>query len=208
MNNITLYQTTHQGFQFLSNKIIQMNQGEYILYLVLAFILGYFFHYFFSHRRDYVRSPKKKPAFYYTNKLNASYYPYSEPFIPETKIIPVEEIHHHYRYVDKAQNQQKNQIQKTTKQRKEQQRDDLKIIEGIGPKIEEVLQKAGIHNFDTLKKTPIKKLKEILEKAGKSFIIHDPSTWPEQAFLAANKEWEKLKKLQDKLIGGKRIINK
>jgi predicted flap endonuclease-1-like 5' DNA nuclease len=81
--------------------------------------------------------------------------------------------------------------------------DDLKIVEGIGPKIAELLINAGINTWKTLSETAVDKLKEILEAGGPNFQIHDPGTWPSQARLADEGNWDELKKLQDELSGGK-----
>jgi len=81
--------------------------------------------------------------------------------------------------------------------------DDLTKVEGIGPKISEILNSSGITSFDSLAKTDVDKLKEILEEAGNRYKSHDPATWPEQAKLAAEGKWDELKKLQDELQGGK-----
>jgi len=82
--------------------------------------------------------------------------------------------------------------------------DDLKKIEGIGPKISEILTEAGIPTFDALSKAEPDKLREILEAAGSRYKMFDPTTWPEQAKLAAAGDWDTLKKLQDDLDGGRR----
>lgn len=82
--------------------------------------------------------------------------------------------------------------------------DDLTKIEGIGPKINELLGKAGIVTFADLASAKISVLKEILEAAGKRYQMHDPATWNEQAKLAAKGDWAKLEKLQAELKGGKR----
>src|SRR6218665_4221591 len=52
-------------------------------------------------------------------------------------------------------------------------KDDLKIVEGIGPKIEELFNKAGIYTFAQLADTSVVRMKEILDKAGSRFQIHD-----------------------------------
>ncbi|HMR42490.1 MAG TPA: helix-hairpin-helix domain-containing protein, partial [Saprospiraceae bacterium] len=83
-------------------------------------------------------------------------------------------------------------------------KDDLTKIEGIGPKIAELLNGAGIVTFDGLAKADTKTLKGVLENAGPRFKMHDPATWMEQAKLAAAAQWEKLAKLQEELKGGKR----
>jgi predicted flap endonuclease-1-like 5' DNA nuclease len=82
--------------------------------------------------------------------------------------------------------------------------DDLKIVEGIGPKIQELLVKNGISTFLQLSATPVAALKEILESAGNRYAIHDPGTWPAQALLASNGEWDNLKSYQGFLNAGKR----
>jgi predicted flap endonuclease-1-like 5' DNA nuclease len=81
--------------------------------------------------------------------------------------------------------------------------DDLKIVEGIGPKIEELLHNAGIKTWEALSETSVDRIKEILDAAGPSYQIHDPGTWPKQAGLAAEGKWDELKKWQDELDAGK-----
>jgi predicted flap endonuclease-1-like 5' DNA nuclease len=81
--------------------------------------------------------------------------------------------------------------------------DALTILEGIGPKVQAVLQSAGITNFKQLAKSTPEKLKTILAAAGNR--ISDPTTWPEQAALAAKANWDQLKALQATLKGGRRI---
>jgi molybdopterin-containing oxidoreductase family membrane subunit len=83
------------------------------------------------------------------------------------------------------------------------EKDDLKKIEGIGPKIEEVLNKSAISTYIDLVNTDVGRLKAILDNAGKNFKQHDPSTWSAQAKLAAEGKWDELKKWQDELDGGK-----
>lgn len=79
---------------------------------------------------------------------------------------------------------------------------DLKVVEGIGPKIEKVLKESGIKNIGVLAIATPEQLAEILEKAGTRFKSHNPTTWPTQAELAKNEQWTELKILQDKLKGG------
>ena len=82
--------------------------------------------------------------------------------------------------------------------------DDLTKIEGVGPKICSLLSEGGIKNFAVLSESSSQDIRAILIKAGATYAVHDPSTWPEQARLAMNEEWEKLSKLQKDLKGGKR----
>lgn len=79
----------------------------------------------------------------------------------------------------------------------------LVVIEGIGPKTEELLKEYGISNWSILAANGTENLRAILRKAGPPFDMLDPSTWSEQARLASNGEWERLKKYQDYLIGGR-----
>lgn len=81
--------------------------------------------------------------------------------------------------------------------------DDLKVIEGVGPKIAELLNEAGISTWAQLAMTSPYRLREILDAGGSQFNIHDPETWPRQAGLAADEKWDELQKLQDELDGGK-----
>ena len=82
-------------------------------------------------------------------------------------------------------------------------KDDLKKIEGIGPKIAGLLKESGIVTFEDLSKAKQTILKEVLAKAGKRYQMHDPKTWPKQAKLAFKGQWDQLKKLQGELKGGK-----
>ena len=81
-------------------------------------------------------------------------------------------------------------------------KDELKKIEGIGPKIAELLNNAGINTFSQLGATEVDRIKEILAEAGSRYAAHNPGTWPRQAQLAADGKWDELKKWQDELDGG------
>ena len=78
------------------------------------------------------------------------------------------------------------------------QSDDFKKIEGIGPKIAEIFNEAGILTFADLAAAPIDRLKEILVNAGSRYASKNPSTWPQQAQLAASGKWDELKELKEK----------
>ena len=81
--------------------------------------------------------------------------------------------------------------------------DDLTIIEGIGPKINNLLHKDGIKTFEDLADTSKSQLQKILDEAGPKFRIHDPATWSKQARLAAGGKFKELERLQDRLTGGR-----
>ncbi len=78
--------------------------------------------------------------------------------------------------------------------------DDLKKIEGIGPKIASTLVEAGIATFADLAKAKPAKISEIIAGVRGS---HVTDTWPAQAKMAADGKWDELKKWQDELDGGK-----
>lgn len=80
---------------------------------------------------------------------------------------------------------------------------DLKIVEGIGPKIEELFNASGISTWKGLSETSVDRCKEILDSAGERFVIHNPMTWPNQAKLAYEGKWKELKDWQETLDGGK-----
>jgi small subunit ribosomal protein S1 len=81
--------------------------------------------------------------------------------------------------------------------------EDLKIIEGIGPKIEEILHTAGIMTYADLAERDPEAIREILAEAGSRYKSHDPGSWPKQAKLAADGNMEELQALKDALHGGK-----
>ncbi len=83
---------------------------------------------------------------------------------------------------------------------------DLEIIEGIGPKIKDLLSASGIKTFRDLAYTPVYRIKDILEAAGPHFAMHDPTSWVEQAMLAETGKWEQLEALKTELIAGRKVV--
>ncbi len=81
--------------------------------------------------------------------------------------------------------------------------DDLSKVEGIGPKINELLQSNGITTFQQLADASVESVKEILVAKGGTYKTKDPGTWGQQAQLAADGKWDELKELQDRLDGGR-----
>jgi large subunit ribosomal protein L15 len=132
-----------------------------------------------------VAAPKAEP------KVEVEVAPVVEEIAPAVEVVeevaPVEEV--------------EAKPKKATK--KAAAGDDLKVIEGIGPKIADLLINAGIVTFADLAATSAERVKEILSEAGPRYAIHDPSTWAEQSELARDGKWDELKALQDKLNGGK-----
>ncbi len=81
--------------------------------------------------------------------------------------------------------------------------DDLKIIEGIGPKVEQVLHAAGIRTFQDLADASPEQVDSILRAVGLQMM--SSAGWIEQAKLAARGDLEGLKRLQGELKGGRRV---
>jgi len=80
--------------------------------------------------------------------------------------------------------------------------DDLRRIEGIGPKTSKVLMEAGITTFSQLAATDVEDLKQILAAGGLGDMV-DPTSWPEQARLAEAGDWEAFQNLKDELARGR-----
>lgn len=83
--------------------------------------------------------------------------------------------------------------------------DDLSIIEGIGPKAAEVLVAAGIVSFANLAAASAESVKEILTASTARVGHLDPTTWAQQAQLAADGKMEELEELKQKLNNGKEV---
>ena len=81
--------------------------------------------------------------------------------------------------------------------------DDLKIVEGIGPKIEGLFHNFGIKTWKALSEVPVNKCQEVLNSGGKRYRIHDPSSWPMQARMAHEGKWKELMRWQDEHKSGK-----
>lgn len=98
-------------------------------------------------------------------------------------------------------------VRKTTKKKaadvSEGTTTSLRIVEGIGPKIESILQAGGVSSLSDLADTSTERLRELLDEAGARFKSHDPKTWPVQAGLAADGKLEELKAWQGELKNGK-----
>lgn len=80
--------------------------------------------------------------------------------------------------------------------------DDLTIIDGIGPKIDELFRANGVASLAQVARLGVQDMLDILERGGPSFHLANPDTWAEQALLASENRWKELKHLQEGLIGG------
>ncbi|WP_299121739.1 hypothetical protein [uncultured Winogradskyella sp.] len=80
---------------------------------------------------------------------------------------------------------------------------DLTIVEGIGPKIQELFHNHDVKTWKALSECSVDKCQSVLNSGGDRYKIHKPGTWPEQAKMAYEGRWEDLLKWQDELDGGK-----
>lgn len=79
---------------------------------------------------------------------------------------------------------------------------DLKMIYGVDPKMEDMLRRAGYLSWLDLAQSRLPDIRRIVEEAGPRYRAHDPKTWAIQARMAAKGEWKKLKAYQDALQQG------
>ena len=82
--------------------------------------------------------------------------------------------------------------------------DDLKIVEGIGPKIAELFYNDGINTWSMLGEAPVSRLQGILDAQGERYKVHNPETWPMQSKMAYEGKWRELKKWQNEHDYGKK----
>ncbi|WP_047417240.1 hypothetical protein [Cellulophaga sp. Hel_I_12] len=80
---------------------------------------------------------------------------------------------------------------------------DLKVVEGIGPKIEAMFKDAGINTWQKLSDTKVSDCQKILDLGGNRYKIHDPSSWPMQAKMCYEGKWAQLQKWQVEHKSGK-----
>lgn len=74
---------------------------------------------------------------------------------------------------------------------------DLKLIEGIGPKIESLFHNFDIRTWKDLATCKVEKCREVLQSGGDRFRVHDPSSWPLQAKMACQGDWKGLARWQE-----------
>lgn len=100
---------------------------------------------------------------------------------------------------------EKEQEVATLSARANAMQDDLSFLDGIGPKVSAVLRFAGITSFSRLASTDMDRIREVLKAENPNLLrLTDPSTWPEQARMAADGDWEALSALQNDLKSARR----
>lgn len=190
---------------WLINKVIILSPLALIVIILIAVALGWtvyalrgyrywlnrFQRYPYGMTRVKRRYPRVRNRYYYQN-VEFPQYPTSQVPLAPQKRAPISP--------KKASslNNEESHYQTPIEGSK---KDDLQVIEGVGPRIEEVLNNNGIHTWRELSQTPEKDLKLILEKSGLG--SHDPKTWSKQAYMADNAYWDELKEYQDILFGGR-----
>lgn len=81
--------------------------------------------------------------------------------------------------------------------------DDLKVVEGIGPKIEGMFKDAGIKTWKALSEASVADCQKVLDAGGKRYQVHNPGSWPMQSKMAYEGKWKELSKWQDEHDHGK-----
>ena len=81
--------------------------------------------------------------------------------------------------------------------------DDLKLVEGIGPKIESMFKAGGIKTWQALSNASVADCQKVLDGGGNRYKIHDPASWPMQAKMCYEGKWTALAKWQDEHKHGK-----
>jgi predicted flap endonuclease-1-like 5' DNA nuclease len=103
-----------------------------------------------------------------------------------------------------------NELQKLMQEREQEitalkakeraMQDDFSHLDGVGPKISATLRSAGVKTFAKLAAKEVDDIKEILVAKNPSLLrLSDPTTWPEQAGMAAEGRWETLKAFKEGL---------
>jgi large subunit ribosomal protein L21 len=81
-------------------------------------------------------------------------------------------------------------------------KDNIELIEGIGPKIAQVLADNGIATFAKLADAKPDDLSAMLKASGGRFSLASTDSWPQQAALLRDGKMDEFKKLTDELVGG------
>ncbi len=165
---------------------------EIILMLLVAFILGYLLRYFLSGKTK-TESPDNCDDLAHKNDLLLN-----QLDVKKTELNKLQaELNACLKNKDELQ------LAFASQKKEPAKKDDLKIVEGIGPKIEELLYEAGIYTWVDLSNAKVSFIQSVLDEAGPNYKVHDPESWPFQAKLAVDNKWDELKKWQDEHKGGK-----
>lgn len=191
--------------------LYQGPSGSHLLTLILvvigAFLLGVLFRYFLNDRLHHrigrlERERDEALAHKDSVKLREHY----EKIIAEKdqKIDRLNLQLSNLTTVNRPTEYKEKNLAVQTNDLNESKPDKLVKIEGVGPKIAEVLVQNGIVSYEILSKTPSEEIRRILKNSNPIFAVHDPATWPEQALLAHEQRWDELKTMQASLKAGKK----
>jgi len=161
---------------------------EIILMLLVAFILGYLLRYFIGKSKASQDNNCEEWAHKYDLLKN-------ESELKQNKLQAALD--------DCQKNRDALKFAVVPEKKKPVKKDDLKVVEGIGPKIEQLLFAAEIYTWDDLSKTEVSIIQTILDNAGPNYKVHNPESWPFQAKLASENKWDELNKWQDEHKGGR-----
>jgi hypothetical protein len=139
---------------------------------------------------------QKVPASYAVTGIDGE-----EIFIPNLNRLTEDELKSEgfCTFSEEVQIEQKNDKAKAGNSKK----DDLKVIEGIGPALEKMLNENNISTYDHLANHTVVQLENMLDKAGPRFRVHVPETWPEQASLLRDGKTDAFKALTERPKGGR-----
>lgn len=76
------------------------------------------------------------------------------------------------------------------------EKDNLQMIEWVGPKIEKLMNKHWVRTFWDVVSSDVTGLEDILLAGWPRYQVHTPTTWPDQARLAMQGKWSELEEYQ------------
>jgi predicted flap endonuclease-1-like 5' DNA nuclease len=214
-------------FEVLSQKTIILSPLAFIVYLLAAVALGWIIYGLrgykhwvrkFNRYHEYLPHGNKRPQNHgyveYIPEITRYYQPQRPIRYPQTQYSRAVPQHVHYTYPNAPYEVPQPIINykpepefhaPMTQIPYSSGKDDLKVVEGIGPKIEEILNSNGIHTWAELAQTTPEILGHILDRAGKKFQMHNPESWPYQASLADQGRWQELDQYQDHIYKGQEV---
>lgn len=157
---------------------------EIILMLLVAFILGYLLRYFLSKNRYADYEDLKHQNDLFQNQINEQ----------TSQLAQLQSA---------LDNCQQNTVLAFKSGEEPAHKDDLKVVEGIGPKIEQLLYEARIYTWGDLAEAEVAFIQSVLDKAGSRYKMHNPESWPFQAAMARDGKWDELHKWQDEHKAGR-----
>jgi len=166
---------------------------EIIIMLLVAFILGYLLRYFLDKSKDQTQWREK----YHSARHDYELLEKRFSLIQNDNRKLTSELDECLKRAQKVDTATYGLTGATDSTSGPDKKDDLKVVEGIGPKIEQLLYAEAIYTWQDLAGTPVERLREILDQAGPRYRVHDPASWPLQSRMAAEGQWDELEKWQE-----------